>query len=145
MDPSQPRPELLIRRYYGHFNARRFADAAAIIAPHASFRHGPTRQHVIGPAGYRMFAESWVRAFPDARVDIVALHMQKDGKIAVDLLGCGTHSGALDLGEVVFPPTDRRVELEFRQHFQIENGLIVDARLDFDLGSMQKLLAPDRG
>ena len=143
--PAPPlSPDRLVRRYYEYFNARRFGDAAALIDLHATFRHGPTRQHVIGPAGYRLFAESWVRAFPDARVDVVAIRTTDNRKVTAELLGRGTHTGVLDLGEIVFPATGRRAEFPFRHHFEIENRLIVDARLDFDLRAMQTLLAGAR-
>lgn len=131
----------LVRRYYDLFNERRFDDAARLISPDASFIHRPTKERLVGPAGYRTFAAAWVRAVPDAQVKIVDIAIESGMWVKVNFVGHGTHTGTLDLGEIRFPPTGRHVELPFCQHFNIQGGEIVEAVLEFDLQTMQRMLS----
>jgi predicted ester cyclase len=130
----------LVRRYYDLFNERRFDDAARLISSEASFIHRPTKERLVGPAGFRTFAAAWVRAVPDARVRIVDIAIESGTWVKVNFVGRGTHSGTLDLGEIQFPPTGRIVELPFCQRFDIQGGEIVEAVLEFDLQTMRGLL-----
>lgn len=139
--PTAPSdPDAVIRRYYELFNEREFDAAAELVAPDATFLHQPTKQRLIGRAGYRAFADSWITAFPDAQVDVTAVTAEPDGRWRAEIMGRGTHEGFLDLGEFQLPPTSRRAELPFRQYFDIRDGLIVEAELDFDLDRMRQLL-----
>jgi hypothetical protein len=141
-------PEAVARLYYALFNERRFGEAVEMIAPTASFIHRPTRERLIGPAGYRSFVLAWVRAFPDAVVEVTSITLEKTPRkpaekqrVTAHLIGRGTHVGELDLGGIVFAPTDRHVTLPFSQHFELRDGQILNAQLDFDLEAMRKVLA----
>ena len=60
-------PEQVARVYYQFFNERRLDEAAQLVDPQASFHYLPTRQHLMGRAGYRALVDAWLNAFEDAR------------------------------------------------------------------------------
>ena len=132
--------EQIVRRYYQLFNERRLDEAAQLIDPRASFHYLPTRQRLMGRAGYRALAEAWLTAFEDARLDVRATRV--DGNIVeVDFIGHGTHTGDLVLGDTIsIPATGRSADLPFVDRMEVRDGLIVSSELDFDLAEMQRLL-----
>lgn len=132
--------EQIARRYYQLFNERRLDEAGQLIDPQASFHYLPTRQRLVGRAGYRALTAAWLAAFENARLDVRSLRVH--GKVVeVDFVGHGTHSGDLVLGEALtIPATGRTTELLFHDRLEIEDGLIVSAELDFDVEEMKKRL-----
>jgi predicted ester cyclase len=133
-------PERIGRRFYELFNDRHFDQAEQLVDPYATFHYVPTRQRLIGRAGYRALAAAWVHAFPDAHLDIVSVVADGDA-IAITFTGRGTLTGELVLGErVVIAPTGRRAELPFQDRLVIKEGLILESELNFDLEEMKKRL-----
>ena len=132
--------EQIARRFYDFFNERRLDDAAQLIDPQASFHYLPTRQRLVGRAGYRALVGAWLAAFPDARLDIRSAHVNGD-VVDIEFIGHGTHTGDLVLGESIsIPATGRTTDLPFRDRLEIKDGLIVSSELDFDLDEMKKRL-----
>ena len=60
----------LIRTYYDHFNARRMADATAMLADDAHMEHRGVGLVGDGSDNYARFAERWLTAFPDLQLRI---------------------------------------------------------------------------
>jgi hypothetical protein len=52
-------PEQIARRYYQLFNERQFDEAAALVDRQAVFHYLPTRQKLLGRAGYRALVAVW--------------------------------------------------------------------------------------
>src|SRR5688572_31065549 len=95
--------EQLVRLYYDHFNKRRLDAALEFVDPQAVFHTLPTRQRLVGHAGYRALVAAWLHAFTDAQLVIQTLHVA--GNVAdVDFLGHGTHTGDLVLGDALSVP-----------------------------------------
>ncbi len=135
------RPEQTARLYYQLFNERRFEEAARLVDRQVSIHYKPTRQHLVGRAGYHALAMGWVNAFDDVSLEILDLTESGEGCVTVSLLGSGTHSGDLILGDSVsIPPTGRKAQLHVRETLQIRDGLIVSEELDFDMEEMRKAL-----
>jgi predicted ester cyclase len=133
--------EQLARRYYAAFNGRRLEEAEQFVDPHAVFHYLPTKQRLIGRAGYRDLAAAWLHAFEDAHLEIESVSIADARTLVVQFLGNGTHTGDLVLGEhVVIPPTDRNVQLPFSDRLTIVGGLITESQLDFDLLELRKRL-----
>ena len=129
------------RRFYACFNDRLFDEGGALVHPEATFHYVPTKQHLIGRAGYRALVAAWLIAFEDARLEIAALQPLDDWRVQVDFIGYGTHTGDLMLGEdFTIPATGTQSELTFRDTLTIRNGLIVHSRLDFDAAEMRRRL-----
>jgi hypothetical protein len=130
----------LIRTHYADFNARRVDDAARRFHPDATVEHVTGRVEQ-GPDGYRVFAEHWLAAFPDAALDVRRIQARAPGLYDVDLLATGTHTGTLVYGSRVFRPTNLEVRLPARELLQIEPPLFRFANLSFDLQDVARQLA----
>jgi hypothetical protein len=129
------------RLYYRQFNERRLDDAGKLVDAQAEFIYLPTRQRLIGRAGYRALAAMWLNAFEDAVLEIMAVRAVNPSTVDVDFIGRGTHTGDLVLGEAItIPATGRATELPFHDRLEIRNGLIVASHLDFDLNELKKRL-----
>ena len=134
-------PTELARRYYGYFNERRFDEAGQLVDPEAVFHYLPTKQRLVGRAGYRALVAAWVIAFEDARVEITSLEQLGNATVRVDFIGHGTHTGDLVLGEaVVIPATGVQAKLPFTDTLTIRDSLIVQSDFDFDVGDLQRRL-----
>jgi len=135
------RPKTLARRYYQYFNERRFDEAGEFVHPEAVFTYVPTKQRLVGRAGYRALVAAWMIAFEDAEIEIKTQEQIDDHTMRTEFIGHGTHTGELTLGEAfVLPPTGTRAELPFTDTLTFRNGYIVEARLDFDLVELQQRL-----
>jgi len=129
------------RRFYACFNDRLFDEGGALVHPEATFHYVPTKQHLIGRAGYRALVAAWLIAFEDARLEITVLQPLDAWRVQVDFTGYGTHTGDLMLGEdFTIPATGSASELTFRDTLTIRNGLIVHSRLEFDAAEMRRRL-----
>jgi predicted ester cyclase len=136
--------EQIARLYYQLFNERRLDEAAQLVDPQCSIHYKPTKQRLMGRAGYRALAAVWINAFEDVTIEITSLQADGD-RIVVRLLGRGTHTGDLVLGDAMsIPPTGRRAQLIVKETLDIKNGLIVHEEMDFDLAEMRRVLGmPD--
>lgn len=131
--------EQIAQRYYQLFNDRRFNEAVELVDAQAVFHYLPTRQRLIGRAGYRALAAAWLSAFEDAQLDIRSVRVVDAHTVDVDFLGRGTHTGDLVLGDTLtIPATGRSAQLPFRERVTIRDGRIVEVLLDFDVQEMRK-------
>jgi ketosteroid isomerase-like protein len=136
--------EQVVRLHYQYFNERRLDEAVALIDPEAVFHTLPTRQHLMGVAGYRAMVAAWLHAFADARLEIQTL-VVRDTIADVDFLGSGTHTGDLVLGDALsVPATGLAIELPFHDRLEIRDGHIVRAELDFDEQALRRHLLSGR-
>jgi predicted ester cyclase len=134
-------PEQLARQYYRLFNERNLDAAGELVDRTASFRYLPSKQNLIGRAGYRALAAMWLNAFEDGRLEVVSLKVVGDDTVVVQLLGRGTHTGDLVLGDALtVPATGVAGALPFRETLRIRNGTIVDVELDFDIEALKRQL-----
>lgn len=133
--------EEIARQYYQLFNAREFDAAAQLVDREASIRYIPSKQRLIGRAGYRALVAMWLNAFEDGQLEILSI-TPKDGEVVVvDILGRGTHTGDLVFGETVtIPATGVAGSLRFKETLRIQNGRITELELDFDLDDLKRQL-----
>lgn len=133
--------EEIARRYYNAFNQRQLGAAEQLVDAQAVFHYLPTKQRLIGRAGYRALAAAWLHAFEDAQLEIQSLAVADERTLDVHFLGHGTHTGDLVLGDtVVIPPTNRAVQLPFHDRLTIADGIVVQSQLDFDVLELKKRL-----
>jgi predicted ester cyclase len=131
----------LVRDYYRYFNERRVVTAETLFAPDAVVEMPPFVQHAQGGGAYAQFADTWLRAFPDAVFTIAHVEQRNETMCEVDLIATGTHSGLLDLGTIgVLQPSGVRLTLGLRELLDIRNGQIVYASLSFDLNGLIRQL-----
>ena len=133
--------EKLVRRYYQLFNERKLDEAAVLVDRQATFHYIPTRQRLIGRAGYRALVAAWLNAFEDGHLDITSVTVLNDHTVQVEFIGRGTHTGDLVLGEAMtIPATGKAAQLPFTDLLEIRNGVIVSAELDFNAEEMRRRL-----
>jgi predicted ester cyclase len=99
------------------------ADDVVFVAP------GPMRGE--GRAACAAFYASWFGAFPDAHVEVDALHILGDVAVEEGTF-TGTHDGVLHTPTGAIPPTGRSVRLDYVQVLRFRDGRHVSFNLMFD-------------
>ena len=131
----------LVRDYYRCFNERRIVTAGALFAPDAVVEMPPFVQRADGSDAYAQFAETWLRAFPDAVLTMEHVEQRNETMCEVDLIASGTHSGPLDLGAFgLLRPSGVRLTLRLRELLDIRDGHITYTSLSFDLNGLVRQL-----
>jgi hypothetical protein len=124
----------LIREYYRCFNERRLDDAAGLFAPEAVVEMPPFVVNGTGGEAYLRFAGAWLRAFPDALFLIESVDQRGERVCEVNILATGTHTGALNLGELgIAPPCHSEICIRMRELMEFRNRRLTYASLAFDL------------
>jgi steroid delta-isomerase-like uncharacterized protein len=118
-------------RWLSAFNAHDEQALAAVTAPDATMVAPPEtrlegREAVVG------YAMAWLRAFPDARID-VARQIAGGATVVQEFTFTGTHDAPLAApgGETV-PATHRRLDGRGVQILDFEDGHVRHAELYFD-------------
>jgi predicted ester cyclase len=112
------------------FNAHDLEGFTEVLADNVVFK-APGGMHGEGKAACAAFFGSWFVAFPDAHVQIQAVHIVDD--IAVEEgTFMGTQSGVLHgpMGDI--PPTGRSVKVDYIQVLRFRDGKHVSFHLMFD-------------
>ena len=112
------------------FNAHDLDGFAQVLANDVVFK-APGGINGEGKAACTAFFGSWFAAFPDARVEVQAVHIVDD--IAVEEgTFTGTQNGVLrsPMGDV--PPTGRSVEVDYIHVLRFRDGKHVSFNLMFD-------------
>jgi predicted ester cyclase len=112
------------------FNAHNVDGFAAVLADEVTFQApgGLTGQ---GKAACVAFYAGWFQAFPDARVDVHALHVVDDVAVEEGTFS-GTHTGVLHTPAGDVPPTARSVRIEYIQVLRFRKGKHAAFHLMFD-------------
>jgi predicted ester cyclase len=130
-----------IRTYYACFNERRFHESAALFAADAVLEQVPFHCRERGGAAYLLFADTWTRAFPDARLTIGEVVERPRDVYEIGLIVDGTHQGDLAMGGLVFKPTGVAMSLRMRELLEFRGDRIAVSCLSFDLQELAHQLA----
>jgi predicted ester cyclase len=112
------------------FNAHDLVGFAAVLADDVGFR-APGGIGGQGKAACAEFFGSWFDAFPDAHVQVHALHLSDDVAVEEGTF-TGTHRGVLHGPTGDVPPTGRSVSLDYTQVLRFRDGQHVSFHLMFD-------------
>jgi predicted ester cyclase len=120
------------------FNAHDLDGFAEAIADHVAFK-APGGVHGEGKAACAAFFGSWFAAFPDARVQVEAVHIVDDVAVEEGTF-MGTHQGVLHgpVGDI--PATGRSVAVDYIHVLRIRDGKHVSFNLMFDRLTMLEQL-----
>jgi ketosteroid isomerase-like protein len=112
------------------FNAHDIDGFAQVLADDVAFT-APGGAQGVGKAACAAFFGGWFDAFPDARVEVHALHLFGDVAVEEGTF-TGTHNGVLHgpTGDVA--PTGRRVSLGYVQVLRFRDGKHASFNLMFD-------------
>jgi steroid delta-isomerase-like uncharacterized protein len=120
------------------FNAHDLDGFAAVLADDVVFK-APGGVHGKGKAECAAFFGSWFAAFPDARVEVHAVHIAGD-VAAEEGTFTGTQNGVLHGAMGDIPPTGRSVEVDYIQVIRFRDGKHVAFNLMFDRMNMMEQL-----
>ena len=112
------------------FNAHDLDGFAAVLADDVVFR-APGGLSGQGKAACVAFFGSWFGAFPDARVQVHALHLSEDGAVEEGTF-TGTHRGVLPSPTGDVPATGRAVSVDYIQVLRFRDGRHASFNLMFD-------------
>ena len=124
-------PKVVATRFNETFNAHNESAIKALVSPNIRFT-APGGVRLVGPDAMAGYFVAWLKGFPDARMTVH--HEIVSGPWVVqEYTFEGTHRGILSspLGEIA--PTNRKVAGNGVQLIRIENELVVDCRLYFDM------------
>ena len=130
-----------LRQAVAAFNAHDPAGWAATYAGdtivHDPFYPEPTR----GRAGVEKDTADFIRAFPDARMEIVGTPLAEGATVAAQFVVVGTHDGPLATPEGDIAPTGRPVRLEGSVFTTVdEHGQAIDERRYYDVAGLLRQL-----
>ena len=112
------------------FNAHDLAAFAETIAEDVVFK-APGGIRGIGKAACLEAYGTWLEAFSDGRIEVVALHILDDVVVEEGTF-TGTHDGVLRLPTGEIPPTGTAVRAEYIHVLRIRDGKHVSFNLLFD-------------
>jgi len=136
----------IARALYDCMNKRDLDRAASLVADDCEYVEIGLGQTYRGPAGFRENLLGWLRAFPDAQLEVSNVIANGD-VVAVEYVARGTHSGPLFGPDGEIAPTGRRVEMSFCDVLNVRNEKIARGRSYYDIGSMLRQIGatPSRG
>jgi predicted ester cyclase len=142
-DSSEPKRELyeiaastlfdskaLIERGLKAFNAHDLESVARDAAPDI-VATAPGGVKVNGPQAVKEYQQTFITAFPDARIDAKKIIVQ-GRTVVVEGVFNGTNNGTLKTPMGDIPATGKKVSGEFLQVFEIDRGLVKRNHLMFD-------------
>jgi len=142
-DSSEPKRELyeiaastmldskaLVERGIKAFNAHDLEAVARDGAPDI-VATAPGGVKLTGPQAVKEYNQTFITAFPDARIDAKKIIVQ-GRTVVVEGVFSGTHNGTLKTPMADIPATGRKVSGEFIQIFEIDRGLVKRDHLMYD-------------
>jgi steroid delta-isomerase-like uncharacterized protein len=112
------------------FNAHDLDGFAKVLADDVVFK-APGGIHGQGKAACTGFFGSWFAAFPDARVEVHAVHIVDDFAVEEGTF-IGTQNGVLHGPMGGIPPTGRSIEVDYVHVLRFRDGKHVSFNLMFD-------------
>jgi predicted ester cyclase len=112
------------------FNAHDIGEFASILADDVMF-HVPGGMSGKGKEACAQYHAGWLDAFPDAHVEIHALHISGDVAVEEGTF-TGTHRGVLHTPAGDVPPTGRRLAADYIQVLHFRDGMTTSFNLMYD-------------
>jgi len=120
------------------FNAHDLDGFAEVLADDVVFK-APGGAHGRGKTACAAFFGSWFAAFPNALVEVEAVHIMGDAAVEEGTFR-GTQDGVLQAPTGDIPPTGRSVEVDYIQVLRFRDGKHVSFHLMFDRLAMLEQL-----
>jgi len=120
------------------FNAHDLDGFTEVLADDVVFT-APGGVHGQGRTACAAFFGSWIAAFPNARVEVEAVHIIGDVAVEEGTFR-GTQNGVLQAPTGDIPPTGRSVEVDYIQVLRFRDGKHVSFHLMFDRLAMLEQL-----
>jgi len=129
-------PQLLV----DSFNKKDFNQALELISDKAEWLDIPTHSMFRGKEGYRKFENGWLKAFPDAKIELKSVIIGKN-QIVSEYIGRGTHQGAIEGPDGLIQPTGNRVELKLCDVMNVADGMITGGHTYYDAATLLRQIS----
>lgn len=129
----------LTKSLYQLFNERKLDEAVKHVASDCVWISTPTGETFRGPSGFKEFAQGWITAFSNARVDIKQ-QIANDDWVVTEFMGRGTHDGPMKSPQGTVQATRMKLDLPFCEVLRLKDGKVVEGRLYFDALTMMRQL-----
>lgn len=128
----------IVEQHYRDINDHDFERTRALFSSDvvSGFPGGPPMH---GVDEFIQYGTGMFGAFPDLHVELRNC-IEGDGAVIAEALLTGTHTGALPTPGGDVPPTNKRIELEVADAFDVENGKVTGHRVYFDQMAMMTQL-----
>jgi len=132
----------IVERFYANFNNGDLEAAVQDFAPDVHTLE-PSAGEMVGRDAWRQFGETFKRALPDARLELVSI-LESGDRAAVEGRFAGTHTGPLVSPQGEVPPSGNAVDMPYADFFEVRDGQVVEHHVYYDqvvmltqLGMMQ--------
>jgi steroid delta-isomerase-like uncharacterized protein len=129
----------LLRAVADAFNAREWNRAGELMSDDVEFEDVAAGVILRGADGFVSYAQSWAGAFPDMRIETLAVFADETF-VAGEFRGSGTHQGTLPTPAGDIPPTGRRFEERFVFFCDAADGKLTAIRDYYNAMSMMTQL-----
>lgn len=126
----------IARAVYEAFNDHDLERAGALADEDMEIMDVPSGRTVRGPEGFADSMRLWIRACPDANVEIIELITGEGGAVTVEFVGRGTHDGPMFSPQGDIPPTGRSLQMRYCEVFRMRDGKIASAHLYYDVATL---------
>jgi steroid delta-isomerase-like uncharacterized protein len=132
-------PKDVVGIVFEGFNARDVDRVAAVCADDFTLEDIPAGLTLHGPAGMRLWLQTWLDAAPDAWATVERI-FGEGSWVATEHHGTATHTGPLRTPTGEIPPTGRRLDLWFSENFEVRDGKLRRMRVYYDGGAVMRQL-----
>jgi quinol monooxygenase YgiN/predicted ester cyclase len=129
----------LIERDVDLWNARDHEAWLAGIDLHRVEMQGPGGMRLTGREAADTTWATWQEAFPDNRLQTIAIHADDRGGVH-EALATGTHTGTLRTPAGDIPPTGQTAQLRISEVYEFEEGKVTSFHLYFDQDELRSQL-----
>jgi steroid delta-isomerase-like uncharacterized protein len=129
----------LARTIYNLFNLRKLDEATTHLTPEVKFITVPLNENYTGHEGFKKFAQKWITAMPDCRIEVKNVVAAEEG-VAIEYIGRGTHTGPFVGPTGTIQPTSKKVELVVCEFLKLKNGKIAESHTYFDSAALLRQL-----
>ena len=110
-----------------------------MVADTCEFIDIPRNEIQRGPEGYLQDYERWRAAFPDGNVEITNI-IAKGDWVVVEYTNTGTNNGKLLTAIGEFPPSNRKIKVQYCSVMQIKDGKVISGRDYYDVSTILRQL-----
>jgi len=131
--------QAVVRVVFEGFNAGDVERVAALCAPDFTLHDIPAGPTLRGPAGMRLWLQTWLEAAPDAHAKLERIFGQGDW-VATEHHGTATHTGPLRRPTGEIPATGRALDLWFSENCEVRGGKLRQMRAYYDGAAVMRQL-----
>jgi steroid delta-isomerase-like uncharacterized protein len=130
---------LIARKVHEVWADRKPEQGAALIAEDCEFLDVARREIIRGPEGFLHDYKRWRTAFPDGTIEVTKTIASGEWAV-VEYLNRGTNTGPLRSAVGDFPPTGRKIEVQYCDVMQIRNRKVIGGRCYYDVSTILRQL-----